>query len=310
VTWADMTLSIASSALRSSRGAGSEIANANPSSSRPEIGRQRPRQAGQAGAHILDQAVVARQRALQFGEFLALREQALGQRLLRWQHALAQALGEGVLADGAGLLEAAGRVEVELRPGALQVLGIDHAIEGGQFAFPDPLLQAHARNAKEMRSAGKGQPLGHPANIAKATVGRFQYFYADIDYQQHADFARTALRRPGTSRSLDILLERRRCGDAGRRLGRLAIERDLRLFAGGRGLDGRPLRRPCRQGLCRRIFGGQRFDRAGIGNRHLRQGRGLDEGNRQFAVGAPIANGMAGLQVTDHPDVQRHRQAQ
>jgi hypothetical protein len=33
-------------------------------------------------------------------------------------------------------------VKVELRPGALQVLGIDHAIEGRQLAVADALLQA------------------------------------------------------------------------------------------------------------------------------------------------------------------------
>jgi hypothetical protein len=146
-----------------------------------ELFRECLRQAFQPRAHVLDQLVIASQRSLQFGELLALREQPLGQRLLRRQHPLAQALGEGILANGSGFLETARRVQVELRPGALQVLGIDHAIEGRQFAFPDPLLQAHARNAKEMRRAGKGQPLGHPANIAKATVGRFQYFYVPLD---------------------------------------------------------------------------------------------------------------------------------
>jgi hypothetical protein len=110
----------------------------------------------ESGAQGFEQRVVARQGALQFGQFLPLDEQALGQRLLGRQHALAQSPGEGILADGTGLLEAAGLVQIELRPGTLHVIDGHHAVEGRQFAVANALLQRDAGNAEQMRGAGDG----------------------------------------------------------------------------------------------------------------------------------------------------------
>ena len=127
-------------------------------------------------AQGFEQRVVARQGALQFGQFLALGEQALGQRLLGRQHALAQPPGEGVLANGAGLFEAARLLQIELRPAALHVIDGHHAVEGRQIALADALLQRDAGNAEQMRGTGNSQPLGHSrkhSNARAAAIPKF-----------------------------------------------------------------------------------------------------------------------------------------
>jgi hypothetical protein len=141
-----------------------------------QVIRRRCRRRIEARPQRLEQRVVARQRALQFGQFLALGEQALGQRLLRGQHAFAQAAGEGILADGAGLFETAGILEVELRPGAQQVGRIHHAVEGRQFAVADALLQRDAGNAEQVGGTGKGQPLRHGTKHSEDGPPRDFYF--------------------------------------------------------------------------------------------------------------------------------------
>jgi hypothetical protein len=102
-------------------------------------------QALQFAAQRDHQRVVALQVALRVGQFLALAEQALRQHLLAGQQALAQALGEGVVADLDHAFQQAAVFQPRLRVQAQQGFGGHQAV--GQVDVAVAHAAAAARRA-------------------------------------------------------------------------------------------------------------------------------------------------------------------
>ena len=107
------------------------------------------------------QRVIRVQIAAQRGQLLSLREQPLGEDLLRRQHALAHALAERRLTDLHDLLQRARVFERCRRKTAAQVIERDQTVERLQLAGAHHLLQSAARYPHELCRACEAEELRH-----------------------------------------------------------------------------------------------------------------------------------------------------
>jgi len=125
------------------------------------LGGRRAADVIDAFAQCLDQVVVMRQMTAHIFEFFALQGEALREDFLIRQHALANALAEGLVANLGDALERTGILQAQIGIDALQILGGHAAIERRQFARGDLPLQHGPRHADQMRRTRQGEQLGH-----------------------------------------------------------------------------------------------------------------------------------------------------
>jgi hypothetical protein len=123
-------------------------------------------------AQLHDERVVALEVALDVGQFLRLREQALREHLLARQQALAHALGEGLVLDRRDALEEPRLLELGLRVQLQQRVGRNATIvTERQLAGADALLQHAARYADQLRGAPHCHRVRHVASSSGVAGG-------------------------------------------------------------------------------------------------------------------------------------------
>ena len=102
------------------------------------------------GLVVFHQCLGSRQFASQAGE-------AFGQYFGLRQQAFADPVRKGLILDASKAIENGSVFQLRVRVGTQQILGLDHALEGRQFAVFDSFLERPARDADQARGAVQGQ---------------------------------------------------------------------------------------------------------------------------------------------------------